>query len=170
MKYAWVKATNLSDKLTTPEITIETNGTAVNNWYGADKEELWIKVSTNSPSAKEIHYSLIGAHIQDDTIGELKEEGNTKYIRFQITQTGLTNITAWTEDGNGYSSEDNGLEVKFDNIPPELGEIELTGLSGTNGWYKSDIDVAVDAKGLNGKDSATVEDPRATLDGYKFKV
>ena len=170
VKYAWIKVLNISDALTRPDITIETEGKAVNGWYGADQKELYIKVATNSPSAKEIHYTLTGAHIQDDTIGELKEEGNTKYILVPITETGITSITAWTEDGQGYSSEENGLEVKYDNIPPELGEIEKTGIEGTNSWYKSDIDLKINATDLNGKDASTIEEPKATLDGYIYTI
>ncbi|MCI8396290.1 MAG: hypothetical protein HFJ52_00950 [Clostridia bacterium] len=170
MKYAWVKATNLSDKLTIPEITIETEGNPVNGWYGADKKELWIKVSTNSPSAKEIYYTLLGAHIQEETKGELKEENGMKYIKVPITEIGLTRIIAHTEDGNGYSSEENSLEVKFDNIPPILEVPIRTGTEGTNSWYKSDIDVMVNAKDLNGKEETSLKDPKATLNGYIYKV
>ena len=169
-KFAWVRATNTKDALTKPTIEIETAGKANNGWYGADKEDLWIKISTTSPSAKTIHYALSGAHTQAEKTEPVSGAGE-KSIRFQITETGITNIVAWTEDETEkYQSEEAYESVKFDNKPPEVTEIELTGTEGQNGWYISDIDLKVNARDLNGKAESQVEDPTATINGYNYTL
>ena len=98
IKTTWVKARNFSDSLSMPSIEVETEGVEHNGWYGADGKDLFIKISTNSSSAKEIHYVLTGAQIKDETTESLPNGTGIRSIRFQITETGTTTIRAWTED------------------------------------------------------------------------
>ena len=160
IKYAYVKVTNVSDRLTVPTITIEPQGEQKAGWYGADKKELWIRISTNSVSAKEIHYTLSGAHVVDDHVEQIAEGNSERSIRFQITETGITNIIAWTEDGNGYQSEEATDVVKFDNVIPVITRADIEGTTGNNGWYKSaTVSIKVEAN-----------DPKGILDGYIYRI
>ena len=169
-KFAWVRATNTKDALTKPIIEIETEGKANNGWYGADKKDLWIKISTTSPSAKTIHYSLSGAHTQSEKIETVNETGE-KSVRFQITETGMTNIVAWTQDETDiYQSEEAYESVKFDNIPPVVTDVELEGTTGKDSWYISDVTLTIKAEDLNGKDKNLVADPTETIDGYNYTL
>ena len=166
VKYAWVKATNISDKLTIPQITIETESIVKNGWYGADQKEVWIKISTTSPSAKEIIYNLTGATIKGETIEKIPDvgEGEEKSIRIKIENCGPTNIMAVTSDGAGYESEPNGETVKYDNIPPRITTSEanqVEGTEGQNGWYISEeVKIKVEAE----------DTPAGILDGYVYRI
>ena len=166
VKYEWVKATNISDKLTIPQITIETESIVKNGWYGADQKEVWIKISTTSPSAKEIIYNLTGATIKGETIEKLPEvaEGEEKSIRIKIENCGPTNIMAVTSDGAGYESEPNGETVKYDNIPPRITtetNNQIEGTEGQNGWYISEeVKIKVEAE----------DTPAGILDGYVYRI
>ncbi|MCI8396939.1 MAG: hypothetical protein HFJ52_04680, partial [Clostridia bacterium] len=166
VKYAWVKVTNISDRLTIPEITIETESVIKNGWYGADQKEVWIKISTTSPSAKEIIYNLTGATIKGETIEKLPEvaEGEEKSIRIKIENCGPTNITAVTSDGAGNESEPNVETVKYDNILPRITtetNNQVEGTEGQNGWYISEeVKIKVEAK----------DTPAGILDGYLYRI
>ncbi|MCI8397543.1 MAG: hypothetical protein HFJ52_08065, partial [Clostridia bacterium] len=173
VKYEWVKVTNVSDKLTTPEITIETESIQKNGWYGADKKEVWIKISTNSPSAKTMHYTLSGAQTQAEKIESLSEtsEGAEKSIRFQITEIGITNVVAWTQDETDkYQSEEARDSIKYDNKAPEITTIEENGTVGENGWYTSDIELKINAEDLNGKPKTEENTGLETLNGYNYTL
>lgn len=159
IKTTWVKARNFSDSLSMPSIEIQTEGTEHNGWYGADKKDLYIKVSTTNKLAKEIHYCLTGAQNEPEKIGELQEDGGIKYICFQITEVGLTKIRAWTEDGNGYQSEENTEEVKYDNVPPQITGTPVKGTQGNNEWYTSEVEIGIEAN-----------DPKGILEGYTYSI
>ena len=166
VKYEWVKATNISDKLTIPQITIETESIVKNGWYGADQKEVWIKISTTSPSAKEIIYNLTGATIKGETVEKLPEveDRAEKSIRIKIENCGPTNIMAVTSDGAGYESEPNGETVKYDNIPPRITtetNNQIEGTEGQNGWYISEeVKIKVEAE----------DTPAGILDGYVYRI
>ena len=166
VKYEWVKAINISDKLTIPQITIETESIVKNGWYGADQKEVWIKISTTSPSAKEIIYNLTGATIKGETIEKLPEvqEGEEKSIRIKIENCGPTNIMAVTSDGVGYESEPNGETVKYDNLAPRITTStakEVQGTVGQNSWYTSEeVKITVEAE----------DPPAGILDGYTYRI
>ncbi|MCI8397049.1 MAG: hypothetical protein HFJ52_05325 [Clostridia bacterium] len=139
IKYAYIKARNISNKLTTPSITIETESVAKNGWYGADGKDVYIKISTNSGSAKEIIYTLSGASLKPETTESLPEvgEGEEKSIRIKIEESGISTITAVTGDGEGNESEPNYTDIKFDNVKPVITDQRIIGTEGTNGWIKS---------------------------------
>ncbi|MCI8396288.1 MAG: hypothetical protein HFJ52_00940 [Clostridia bacterium] len=171
IKYAYVKVTNVSDTLKAPTITIEPEGEQKAGWYGADGKELWVRISTDSASAKEIHYTLTGAHMVDDHVEQIAGGSGERSIRIQITETGITNIIACTGDGEGYVSEESTDVTKFDNIAPEIIKAEIEGTQGENGWHKSAIvNIALDAVDLNGKTNLAEEEKRKTLDGYTYRI
>jgi len=118
-----VRVSNISDALRVPVITfVPEKADGENGWYKSDKVE--VKIETDSPSAKEIHYTLSGAH----TEGEKTIQGTS--TRFEITNSGITTMVIWAEDGKGYGSKEIIKEIKLDNIKPEISELKLTGTKG----------------------------------------
>ena len=83
-------------------------------------------------TAKEIHYRLIedGIEAQEDVLYNEP---------FTITKVGLTEIYAWTEDGNGWQSlEEDSAQVKFDNVSPVVTNARITsGTKGAGTWITS---------------------------------
>lgn len=138
-RYAWVKATTISEKLTPPIITLEPaspNGEA--NWYVT--KPVKVNMVTDSVSATEIHYTITGAKIQEETIAQGKS------TNFDIETSGIMLITAWTEDGRGYQSEEVQIEIKLDAVKPEITKAELTGEKGANGWIISNGEIKIEAR------------------------
>ncbi len=118
-----MRVSNISDALRVPVITfVPEKADGENGWYKSDKVE--VKIETDSPSAKEIHYTLSGAH----TEGEKTIQGTS--TRFEITNSGITTMVIWAEDGKGYGSKEIIKEIKLDNIKPEISELKLTGTKG----------------------------------------
>ena len=148
-KIAWVKAINLSEALTIPIVTYEPekpNGE--NGWYKGEKVE--VKIETNSPSAKEIHYTLTGANAET---GEKVVQGKT--ASFDITKSGITEIRIWAEDGRGYQSKEVARTIKLDNINPEISELKLEGTKGETDknkktWITSNGEIKIIAKDTGG--------------------
>ncbi len=125
LRYAWVKATTISDKLTIPKITVTPEvANGENDWYVTTPK---IKIETDSISAKDIYY----------TLSTDQEERHIYNGEFDITTVGAVIITAWTEDGEGYQSEEVSIMLKFDNIKPEIIKVEVEADVGENGWIVS---------------------------------
>jgi len=86
-RYAWVKVTKVSDKLTAPKISLspaEPDGD--NNWY---KTEVNVTITTDSPSAKDIHYRLVKNGItiseeEDIVYNETFKMFNNNYIFLKL--------------------------------------------------------------------------------------
>lgn len=130
LRYAWIKVTTISEKLTPPIITISpSTPDGLENWYV--NAPVKVNIVTDSPSASEIHYTLVGAKNQEETIIPGKE------ANFDITESGWTKIIAWTEDGRGYQSEEAIEEIKLDTVKPEITKAELIATKGANGWIIS---------------------------------
>lgn len=120
---AVVKATNISDALKIPNVTyIPEKADGENGWYKGEKVE--VKIETDSPLAKEIHYTLSGA----ETEGEKIVQGTN--ASFEITKSGITEMRIWAEDGRGYQSKEAKETIKLDNVEPEISKLELTGTKG----------------------------------------
>ncbi|MCI8519119.1 MAG: hypothetical protein HFJ51_03305, partial [Clostridia bacterium] len=91
-RYAWVKVTKVSDKLTAPQISLSPETPdGDNNWY---KTEVSVTITTDSPSAKDIHYRLV-----KNGITAPEEEDIVYNGAFKISTLGQTEIYAWTTDG-----------------------------------------------------------------------
>ncbi|MCI8654939.1 MAG: hypothetical protein HFJ48_03570, partial [Clostridia bacterium] len=88
-RYAWVKVTKVSDKLTAPKISLSPETPdGDNNWY---KTEVSVTITTDSPSAKDIHYRLV-----KNGITAPEEEDIVYNGAFKISTLGQTEIYAWT--------------------------------------------------------------------------
>lgn len=124
VRYAWAKATNITDALKIPVVTfVPAEPDGDNGWYKT-KGKVEVKIETDSPSAKEIHYTLSGAH----TEGEKTVQGTS--TSFDITTSGETTMKIWAEDGKGYQSKEITKEIKLDNIEPEISELKVTATKG----------------------------------------
>jgi len=120
----WARARNLSDALKVPEVTfVPAEPDGENGWYKTEGKVV-VKIETDSPSAKEIHYTLSGAH----TEGEKRVEGTS--ATFDITSSGTTSMVIWAEDGRGYQSKEITKEIKLDNVKPEITDLKLTATRG----------------------------------------
>ena len=99
-KIATVKATKISGVLKKPEVTFEPDKPdGENEWYKTEGKVV-IKVETDSPSAKEIHYTLSGANAEGEKII------NGTKGSFEISNSGITSMVIWTENGNGHQSKE----------------------------------------------------------------
>jgi len=146
---------NLSDALKVPEVTfVPASPDGDNGWYKTAK--VTVKIETDSPSAKEIHYTLAGAH----TEGEKIVQGKT--ATFDITKSGTTTMVIWAEDGKGYQSKEITKEIKLDNVKPEITELKLTGTKGKTDssgktWIISNGEIKVIAKDTGGTRSSSTD-------------
>ncbi|MCI8518977.1 MAG: hypothetical protein HFJ51_02460, partial [Clostridia bacterium] len=109
IRYAWVRVTKIDEKLTPPLIILSpATPDGDNNWY---RTQISVTLTTNSPSAKDIHYRLVR-----NGITAPEEEDIVYNEAFKIDSLGQTEIYAWTTDGGYYSSEESTENLKFDNI------------------------------------------------------
>ena len=138
LRYAWVRANTISEKLTIPEIKVTPEnpdkGLGNNNWYlGAVK----VAITTDNKYAKEIHYR----EIQNGIVTKEDEVYNGE---FRVNTEGTTKIVAWIEDEEGYSSEETDAEeIKIDSIKPEVIHEEKSAKEKVGDWYKADVEITV---------------------------
>ena len=149
IRCTWVRATNISDKLTPPEI-VYTPARPESGWW---RSEVTIDMITESPSATEVHYVLTGTTEKGDT----KTEGKTANVT--INSKGLTKITAWTEDGKGYRSEVVEKEIRIDPDKPSISHTEECSSNKVGYWYKGPVTI-----GISGTDE------HSGVIGYEYKV
>ncbi len=126
LRYAWVR---VAGTLLAPKIEVDTekSGKQEKGWYGADNKAVEIKITAEGEKAQKIHYTI--DKWKNDTYVE-KEEGNNKIeTRIKINKLGTTIIYAYTVDKDGNESEMSRLEIDYDNLPPEINEIEIEGKS-----------------------------------------
>ncbi len=153
LRYAWVRATTISEKLTPPNVTVTpvdpNKGEGNDGWYlGAVK----VKAETDNENAKEIHYTIIenGITIKEDQ----KYEGE-----IEIGTTGVTRVIMWTVDEEGYTSEEVIKDIKIDGEAPKVTYEEKSAKEKVGDWYKGDVEIIV--KG---------EDRGSGIDGYYYKI
>ncbi len=128
----WIR---VSSTVTAPLIEIISNGEQENDWYGKDDKLVEIKISTNNQTATGIYYKTN----KDEDFNFIEGREAT----LTISDSGRTIIYAYVIDKQGNESEQANKEIKYDNIHPEVGELEIEGTKGTiegkeTGWYKSE--------------------------------
>ena len=152
LRYAWIRVTNITDKLTPPVITLSPE----------EPESKWIKskpvtvtLTTESPAAKQIHYVLSGATNTEAEGIILQGKTGT----FTLENLGRTLITAWTEDGEGFESKPVTKEIRIDDERPSIAHTEDSNKAQVGIWYKDNVEIEI-----------TGEDTHSGIDGYLYKV
>ena len=77
VRYAWLKATNLSGNLDTPNIDVTAGTLGSEGWY---KEGIEVLVSTNSPEAGKILYKVVNS-------SNIEEVGEETWIEVDVTSS-----------------------------------------------------------------------------------
>ncbi len=125
----------VSSTVIAPLIEVVSSGEQENGWYGKDDKVVQIRISTENETAERIYYKTN------------KDEDYTyvegKVATLTIQEPGRTIIYAYATDKNENISEQANKEIKYDNIHPQVGEIEVEGKKGTidgieTGWYISE--------------------------------
>ncbi len=138
MRYAWIRG---SSTVIAPNIEIISDGVAVNDWYGADQVPLKVRISTDNPTAKAIHYTLGGVVSGDKT-----EEGTSVELEAEFkdaqgrSKSGTITITAYVLDGldeNANQSETATRDINYDNIKPTLAKKITPEKQDGKNWYNS---------------------------------
>ena len=118
-----------------PLIEVISDGEQENEWYGKDDKPVQVRISTDNPTATGVYYKT--NKDEEFTYVEGREATLT------IQDSGRTIIYAYVTDKQGNESEQANKEIKYDNIHPEVGEIEIEGTKGIidgteTGWYVSE--------------------------------
>ncbi len=128
----WVR---VSSTAVAPLIEVISDGEIENDWYGKDDKPVEVKISTDNPTVTRVYYKT--NKDEEYTYVEGKEATLT------IQDPGRTIIYAYVTDKHENESEQASEEIKYDNIHPQVGDIEIEGTKGTidgteTGWYVSE--------------------------------
>ena len=142
MRYAWLRGSLLSNGLAAPVIEIiESGKQGQEDWYGSDNQPVIVRISTDNDKAKKIHYEL--------TLATTKtEEIDGKSITLDgINTLGVTHIVAWSIDAKGRMSNTDYLDIKYDNIKPEIIRLKEEGDKNNNEseWYKGNVTLGIES-------------------------
>jgi len=117
VKYSYVRAAIISDKIQVPTIKLsEETKKGDNGWYIEVP-----KATITNPGKGEIYYTLSGGKTQEEVeyTGEI-----------EIDKSGITRITAWVLGEDGKESRKVTQIIKVDIDAPEIENITLTGDKG----------------------------------------
>ena len=143
---------NVSDRLTTPLISLNPSSpNGENDWY---KTEVRVTMTANSPSAKEIRYSIVNG------IETTPEEGEKYNGEFSISLNGTVTISAWTTDGT-YKADPKKCQetIYIDTTKPSLTYPPriIASKEPVNNWYKSGLEISG-------------EDEHSKIAGYRHQI
>ncbi len=128
----WIR---VSSTVIAPLIEVVSDGEQENEWYGKDDKPVQVRISTDNETVTRVYYKT--NKDEDFQYVEGKEATLT------INEAGRTIIYAYVTDKQENESEQANKEIKYDNIHPQVGEIEVEGTKGTidrteTGWYVSE--------------------------------
>lgn len=160
IRYAWIRVSNITDKIPSPTIEITNNpkqGTG--KWYVTSPT---VTISVESLDTEQtIYYTLTGAMQQTETA----ILGNSQEI--EISEPGLTRITAVTKE-NGKESKSQTLIIKYDDEEtnkPTLNDLKLEATYGEiienseYRWILSEGTIEIEA-----------EDQESGITAYQYEV
>lgn len=81
-------------------------------------------------------------------------------ITGNINKAGITTVYAYAVDGDGNESEIVNIKIYYDNIPPVVKDIEITGEKGENGWYRGNVGISL----------KNAEDTTSGVAGYYYYI
>ena len=150
LRYAWVR---ISSTIKAPTIVISEHGAGEpeNSWYGKSNQVVKATITAEGERSVGLHYTI------DNWKNDIEVNGK-QAITEGINKVGRTTIYAYAVDEKGNESEITKLDINYDNIPPEVGEVKIKGTKGDNGWYRGEVGISFEnAKDLN-----------SGLDGYYY--
>ena len=131
-RYANVRVTG---KIKAPIIAITSSGEKENSWYGKDNVPVEVTISTEDEKVAGINYKK-----NTDENYTYVEGKNTKLT---INTAGRIIIYAYAVDTEGNETEISSLEIKYDNVKPNVGEIAVTPEVPASGWYTNNIEITL---------------------------
>lgn len=126
-----------------PEIEIRPkNGTEKgnNDWWRGPVEAVIRYENIYEGETVRLRYSITGATVLSERITEDNE------VILDITEEGISKVTAYTVDNRGRKSKIEEKEVKIDSVAPEAPSITLNGEKGPDEsdiWYRSNVFVTI---------------------------
>jgi hypothetical protein len=136
---------DVQDIVFLPATTETQTGTeGSNGWYTSNVDVTL--TATATLGVKEIHYKLDGIEtiVSDNTIG------------FPVSTEGTHSLEYWAVDNVGNEETHAVQTIKIDKTDPTLTK-DLSGTAGLNGWYTSNVQVALTGGDTGGSGLASVE-------------
>ena len=146
-RYANVRVSN---EVGAPSIEVTSNGESENDWYGKDNVPVEVTISTEEGNVSGIYYK------KNTDTDYTYVEGRSTLVT--INTSGRTVIYAYAVDGKGNESDIVRIEVKYDNVVPQVGAVAVSPEVPASGWYNTDVVVSI----------PNAEDANSGIAGYYY--
>ena len=146
-RYANVRVSN---EVGAPSIAVTSNGESENDWYGKDNVPVEVTISTEEGNVSGIYYK------KNTDTDYTYVEGKSTLVT--INTSGRTVIYAYAVDGRGNESDIVRIEVKYDNVVPQVGAVAVSPEVPASGWYNTDVVVSI----------PNAEDTNSGIAGYYY--
>ena len=146
-RYANVRVSN---EVGVPSIAITSTGESENDWYGKDNVPVEVTISTEEGNVSGIYYK------KNTDTDYTYVEGKSTLVT--INTSGRTVIYAYAVDGRGNESDIVRIEVKYDNVVPQVGAVAVSPEVPASGWYNTDVVVSI----------PNAEDANSGIAGYYY--
>ena len=146
-RYANVRVSN---EVGAPSIEVTSNGESENDWYGKDNVPVEVTISTEEGNVSGIYYK------KNTDTDYTYVEGKSTLVT--INTSGRTVIYAYAVDGRGNESDIVRIEVKYDNVVPQVGAVAVSPEVPASGWYNTDVVVSI----------PNAEDANSGIAGYYY--
>ena len=146
-RYANVRVSN---EVGAPSIEVTSNGESENDWYGKDNVPVEVTISTEEGNVSGIYYK------KNTDTDYTYVEGKSTLVT--INTSGRTVIYAYAVDGRGNESDIVRIEVKYDNVVPQVGAVAVSPEVPASGWYNTDVVVSI----------PNAEDSNSGIAGYYY--
>lgn len=127
--------------LKAPDMSIEplVSGAGPTNGYYRSGIKITLTDNTANGVATSLHYEIVN---QASETTPVQSGPVTNYVTFE--REGNFKIRVWSEDDDGnQSTKSDWTNFGIDTAPPTQPSISLSGTTGTNGWYKSNITATI---------------------------
>ena len=131
-RYANVRVSN---EVGAPSIEVTSNGESENDWYGKDNVPVEVTISTEEGNVSGIYYK------KNTDTDYTYVEGKSTLVT--INTAGRTVIYAYAVDEKGNESEIVRIEIKYDNVAPEVGAVAVSPEVPASGWYTTDVVISL---------------------------
>lgn len=135
-------STNVKIDGSAPVTQASVSGTPVNGWY-TDPVQVTLSATDNSAGVAASYYVVDGGATQ------------TYSTPFNVLGSGSHVVQYWSVDEVGNTESQRSLTINVDGSAPST-QAGTTGVVGTNGWYKSAVQVSLTASDNNQAGVATI--------------